>query len=552
MPTRDDIVAQLTGPNGQFALESITSGDVPLRVYRHAPGALRDLLLSTRAFGDRPFLIFDDEVLTFSAHLRQVASLATHLRAIGVKKGDRVAIAMRNFPEWVTSFWACQAIGAIAVALNAWWTGPELEYGLSDSGATILISDVERFERVESRLTQLKLNESIVVRGATAAARNFAEIIAKDEDFPTAEIGAEDYATILYTSGTTGKSKGAVATQRNHITNIMNTLLGAAVQRTLSGAGAPPADFQPGALQTFPFFHIGGLTGLYVATVTGTKLALMFRWDPRLAVDLVAKHSLNSVAGVPYVVRQLLESARSAGQRLPTLVGVAAGGAPVPPDLVRTVGSQFETKVSPGNGYGLTETTSAVIVNSGQEYFSKPDSVGRPVPTADARIVDDNGRDCVTDGIGEIWIRSPNVIPGYWHNAEATEQAFGGGWFRTGDLGYRDGSGLFYVVDRKKDVIIRGGENVYCVEVETALLEHPRVRDVGVLGLPHPELGEIVACVIQAAGDIQPETLTAHLEGTLAKFKIPTRFAFTTNDLPRTATGKLLKREMRMKFFQQT
>ncbi|MBV9330883.1 MAG: acyl--CoA ligase [Alphaproteobacteria bacterium] len=550
MPTRDEIVAELTGPNGQFALETIRSGDGSIRIYKNAPGALRDLLLTTRTFGDRPFLIFEDEVLTFSTFLRHVASLAGHLQSVGVKKGDRVAIGMRNYPEWVTCFWACQSIGAIAVALNAWWTGPELEYGLSDSGTSVLIADMERFERIESRLAHLKLSESIVVRGSSRSAQAFSEIVAKEREFPAVEIAPEDYSTILYTSGTTGRSKGAVATQRNHVTNIMNTLLGATVQRLLAGAEAPPADFQAGALQTFPFFHIGGLTGLYVATVTGTKLALMFRWDPRLAVELVAKHALNSVAGVPYVVRQLLESARSAGQSLPSLAGVAAGGAPVPPDLIRTVGSQFETKVSPGNGYGLTETTSAVIVNSGKEYFSHPDSVGRPVPTADARVVDDNSGDCETGTIGEIWIRGPNVIPGYWRNPEATEQAFGGGWFRTGDLGYRDANGLYYVVDRKKDVIIRGGENVYCVEVETALLEHPMVRDVGVLGLPHPELGEIVACVIQPAGEVAPETLSAHLEGTLAKFKIPTRYAFTAEELPRTATGKLLKREMRTKFFQ--
>jgi long-chain acyl-CoA synthetase len=217
------------------------------------------------------------------------------------------------------------------------------------------------------------------------------------------------------------------------------------------------------------------------------------------------------------------------------------------------VGTQFQARVAPGNGYGLTETTSAVITNGGAEYLAKPESVGRPVPTADAKIVDDNGRECRDGEIGEIWIRGPNVIPGYWRNKEATEEAFGGGWFKSGDLGFRDDDGCYHVVDRKKDVIIRGGENVYCVEVETAL-EHPLVRDVAVLGLPHPELGEIVACLIQPKSHVSDAPgaeadLREFLDGRLAKFKSPARYAFTDQDLPRTATGKLLKREMRTKYF---
>ena len=555
MPTRNEIVAELTAPGGEFPLGAIELNGVPMRVYKNAPASLRDLLLITKAFGDRPFLIYESEVLTFNEHFRQVAALATHLKSIGVEKGDRVAIGMRNYPEWVTSFWACQAIGAVAVALNAWWTGPELEYGLEDSGTKVLIADPERVERVEHRLATLGLAESIVVRGpASGKWRALADIVAKTAEFPTVSISPEDYSTILYTSGTTARPKGAVATHRNHVTNIMNTLLGGAVGRKLAGAPLPPPEFQAGALQTFPFFHIGGLTGLYVATVTGTKLALMYRWDPAAAVELVAQHGLNSVAGVPYVVRQLLESARSAGQALPSLIGIASGGAPVPPDLIRTVGAQFHARVAPGNGYGLTETTSAVITNGGAEYFAKPDSVGRPVPTADAKVVDDNGRDCADGEIGEIWIRGPNVIPGYWRNKQATDEAFGGGWFRSGDLGFRDEDGCYHVVDRKKDVIIRGGENVYCVEVETALLENPLVRDVAVLGLPHPELGEIVVCIIQPRSSVRDASkaeaeLRESLEGRLAKFKIPARYAFTNDDLPRTATGKLLKREMRTKYF---
>jgi long-chain acyl-CoA synthetase len=276
---------------------------------------------------------------------------------------------------------------------------------------------------------------------------------------------------------------------------------------------------------------------------------MMYKWNPAEAVGLIIRHKLSSFSGVPIVVRQLLEAARYSGVDLSTVLGVAAGGASVPPDLIRRIAEQFESKAVPANGYGLTETTSAVITNSGAEYFEHPDSIGKPVPTADVRIVDEAGNDLDTGQIGELWISGPNVIPGYWQNPQATEAAFGGGWFRTGDLGYRDEDGFHYIVDRKKDVIIRGGENVYCAEVEAEILEHPLVKDVAVVGIPDPEYGEQVAALIQVArlGDAAelPVDLRTKLSEKLARFKIPTRIRLTEDDLPRTATGKVLKRELR-------
>jgi long-chain acyl-CoA synthetase len=278
----------------------------------------------------------------------------------------------------------------------------------------------------------------------------------------------------------------------------------------------------------------------------------MYKWSPVEAVQLVETHRLNSVSGVPIVVRQLLTTASEMGADISSIIGVASGGAPVPPDLIRRIGEQFQLKASPGNGYGLTETTSAVIANGGPDYLAQPDSVGRPVPTAEARVVGEDGKDVPQGEIGEIWVRGPNVIPGYWRNPEATEAAFGGGWFRTGDLGFVDEKGMYYVVDRMKDVIIRGGENVYCAEVEAAILEIAGVRDVAVIGLPHPEFGEEVAAVVQIAPDADepsmPDLIRRNLGERLARFKIPTSIRITGEDLPRTATGKLLKRELKTTF----
>ena len=557
MPTRQEVLATLTS-SGLFELEEDHSLGYPIRIYRNAPQSMRAILESTRQFQDRDFMFYRDEVLTFGEHFRQAAALADFLLQKGVRKGDRVAIGMRNYPEWITSFWACQAIGAVVVAINAWWTESEISYALDDSGATALIVDGERLERLGATLRRRNLKTLIVARRDRLGDEgiDFSEVVRQaGDELPGMEISPSDYSTILYTSGTTGKPKGAVATQRNHVTNYMNSLLGGAVARGMLG------DFSPlnlkdapqlGVLQTFPFFHIGGMSGLYVSTGTGAKVALMYKWHPAEGAELIQKYRLNSVAGVPMVVRQLLEHARNSGTDVSSLIGIASGGAPVPPDLIRQVGKQFEMKTAPANGYGLTETTSAIIANSGLEYHGQPDSVGRPVVTADVRIVDEQGRDLGDDQIGELLVRGPNVIPGYWNNPEATEIAFGGGWFRTGDLGYRDSRGFHYVVDRKKDVIIRGGENVYCAEVEAAILEHPMVKDVAVVGIPHAVYGEEVAAVVQIRDAARSTTLPAELRqalaASLAQFKIPTAFKITESDLPRTATGKVLKRELRALF----
>jgi long-chain acyl-CoA synthetase len=555
MPTRDEILARLTA-SGPFALAEDRSAGYPIRIYKNAPASLREVFLATKSYADRTFTVYGAETLTYAEVFAKVASLAHYLADRGVRKGDRVAIGMRNYPEWIICFWACQAIGAVVVALNAWWTTAELAYALEDSAPSALLIDGERLERIEPLLSGL--GAAIVVArrdGGPAGGVDFAEAVAKPaSDLPDVEVAPGDLATILYTSGTTGKPKGAVATQRNHVTNIMNTLLAGALARATLGV---PDDFvapQAGVLQTFPFFHIGGLTGLYMGTTMGSKMALMYKWNPREAVELIETHGLTSAGGVPIVVRQLLEAASVSGKSLSSLIALGSGGAPVPPDLIRRIETQLEAKASPGNGYGLTETTSAVVTNGGAEYFAHPTSVGRAVPTADVRFVDEAGQDVPQGEIGELWFRGPNIIQGYWGNPAATEAAFGGGWFRTGDLGYIDAEGLIYVVDRKKDVIIRGGENIYCAEVEAAILEHPLVRDATVIGLPSAEWGEEVAALIQVDPENQSPTLAADIAArlgeTLARYKIPTAITITEADLPRTATGKVLKRDIRALFLK--
>ncbi len=552
---RQQIIAELTGKGGPFETHEATVVGVPMKVYANAPSSMRAVFESTGAFADREFLVYDDERWTYADLHVRVRALAHLLHERGIRKGDRVAIGMRNYPEWVLAFWACQSIGAVAVTLNAWWTGDELNYAFEDSGARAAILDGERVERIAPYLPKLPLEVVLGVRDAVGsphaeslddALKNYLGRTA----LPDVAIGPDDYSTIMYTSGTTGRPKGALATHRNHVTNLTNSFLGGALSARLAGVTPPANPPQAVSLQTFPFFHIGGLSGLYVMSAMGAKLALMYKWQPDQALELVQRERVSSIAGVPTVVRQLLERAKERNLELSSLAGIASGGAPVPPDLIDTIGSQFAKRVAPGNGYGLTETTSAIISNGGADYFARPDSVGRTAPVAEARVVDDSGVDVPDGQIGEIWIKGPNVVQGYWNKPEATAEAFTNGWFHTGDLGYRDPSGFFYVVDRKKDVVIRGGENVYCAEVEAVLFEHPAVLDVAIIGLPHRMLGEEVAAVIEPRANhaIDPEEIQAFVATRLARFKAPTQVLISDGPLPRTATGKVLKRELKQKY----
>jgi long-chain acyl-CoA synthetase len=551
MTTRDDAIALLTGPGSPFEIGEREVLGNRLRVYVNAPSSLRDIWLGTAVHGDAPFLAFGHERISYAEGHRQVRVLARHLADAGVTKGDRVAIGMRNYPEWVISFWACQALGAISVSLNAWWIASELDYALRDSGTTALLIDGERHERLAGVVDHLPMKTIVVTRSETVAAPAiaWAEVMRGDDPgtLPDVEIAPDDDATILYTSGTTGLPKGAVGTNRNHVTNITNTVLGAAIGAVMSASPAAAPGGPPVALWTFPFFHIGGLSGLYVITAAGGCLVTQYKWDAAEALELIEREKVTVVAGVPTVVRGLLEHPDAATRDLSSLAGISQGGSPVPPDSIARIENDFAGKVSPGNGYGLTETTSAVVANSGATYFSKKDSVGLPVPVCDVKVVDESGAELPAGEVGELLVRGPNNVRGYWGNPEATEASFGGGWFRTGDAARIDDDGFVYVVDRLKDMVLRGGENVYCAEVEAAIFEHPAVADAAVVGVPHVSLGEEVAAVVnvKAGATLTPAELQEFVGARIARFKVPSIVVIRDEPIPRNATGKVLKRDLR-------
>jgi long-chain acyl-CoA synthetase len=558
-PSLADATATLTAPGQMFEIGEEVIRGVPTRVWKHAPPTLRAVLELSRGHGPATYLVYEDERTTYEEHFRAAATLArTLIDRYGVRKGDRVAIAMRNFPEWVLPFWAAAAAGAVVVPLNAWWTGPELAFALDDCGAKLLFADAERAERLAPHLGDLGLERVIVARADDAVAPGhdrFEEVLGTpvadaalpDVALPDVDLGPEDDATIFYTSGTTGKPKGAVGTHRNICTNLMS-LFFVATQGGLRAGHAPGGGGGQNAyLLSVPLFHATGCHSVLVAnTAAGGKLVIMRRWDPERALELIERERITTFGGVPAMVWQVLDSPDFSSRDTSSVTSIGYGGAPAPPELVRRIKSHFPTG-HPSNGYGLTETSSLTTMNSGSDYVRKPDSVGPPVPVVDLKVVGEDGAALPAGETGELWVKGPNVVRGYWDNPEATAATFTEGWLHTGDVAEIDEEGFVHIVDRAKDMVIRGGENVYSVEVESVLFEHPGVTDAAVIGIPHQVLGEEVGAVVQVRPgvDIGAEELREYVAARLAAFKVPVRVWLRDEPLPRNPAGKVLKRELR-------
>ncbi|MEV3985493.1 class I adenylate-forming enzyme family protein [Nonomuraea sp. NPDC049758] len=540
------VQAQLTGPGQLFETEEI--GDTGVRTWKHAPAHFRALLETSRFHGEQVFLAYEDEHITFEEHFRRAATLARRLvEEYGVAKGDRVAIAMRNYPEWVVSFSAALAAGAIAVPLNAWWTEAELAYGVHDSGAKVLIADGERAVRLASTGVPMIVTRGEVPEGARSFGDVLGEVTA-DVRLPDVELSPEDPATIFYTSGTTGRPKGALGSHRNLGQSPMTVAYGLVRSVTMAGkdAGAA-ASVRRVTLLTVPLFHVTGcFSAMITSMFTGGGVVLMYKWDPEQALRLIERERVTTMIGVPTNAWQLMSHPDFGKYDLSSLTTLGYGGAPAPPKLLERITTNLPDR-APSNGYGMTETTALAIGNGGAEYHARPDSIGMPSAVVDVRVVDPMGAELPAGEVGELCVRGPNVIMGYWNQPEATAQTFVDGWLHTGDLARIDEEGFVYIVDRAKDMVIRGGENVYCAEVEAALFEHPAVDDVAVIGVPHDELGEEVGAVIRPAPgrSVTAEELRSFLADRIAKFKIPAHVWFREGELPRNPGGKILKTHLR-------
>ncbi|HOA92418.1 MAG TPA: class I adenylate-forming enzyme family protein [Quisquiliibacterium sp.] len=559
--------ALLTAPGSPFEIEEVTIRGVPTRVWKHAPPTLREAFVAARAaHGPKTFLVYEDERTTYEGFARAAIVVAHALRQAGVVKGDRVAIAMRNLPEWPVAFYGALLAGAIATPLNAWWTAGELVYGLEDSGARVLIADGERFERLRGRLSSCGALERVWVARASGdlgkpSAARFEDLVGPvdgwaalpEQALPDVPLQPEDDATIFYTSGTTGNSKGALGTHRN-ATCILGT--GAfSVLRNCLRRGDPlpqpdPNAPQKAALLSVPFFHVTGCHAVLNGTLhTGGKLVLMHHWDPERAMQLIERERVTSAGGVPTIAWQIIEHPARPKYDLSSLESMAYGGAPAAPELVRRIREVFPTS-APGIGWGMSETSSTFTGHSAEDYVHRPDSSGPALPVCDMKVVAPDGSTLPAGEVGELWVRGPNVVRGYWNKPEATAATFVDGWLRTGDLARLDDEGFVFIVDRLKDMIIRGGENIYCIEVEDALYRHPAVMDAALIGLPHHSLGEEPAAVVALKPGAQATEaeLRAHVAGLLAAFKVPVRIVFQPGTLPRNANGKIMKKDLKALF----
>ena len=554
--SRAECKAILTAPGMRFEMEEVDIRGVRLRTWKNAPPNLRAIALLGQSHGAREFVIYEDERMTYDAWFRAVARLAHEFQARGVKKGDRVALAMRNLPEWPVVFFAAVTIGAICVPLNAWWTGDELAFGLSNSGTKLLVCDEERWDRLKDRRNDFScVNHTFVTRAEHPlnGADTLESVIGTPKQYaslpqatlPDVDILPEDDATIFYTSGTTGRPKGALGTQRNLCTNILSSgyNAGCAVLRR----GEPLPEPQPKTgLTVIPLFHVTACSaGLMGNIAAGNTMVYMYKWDPVEAFKIIEREKVSSTGGVPTIAWQLLEHPERKNYDLSSIEAIAYGGAPAAPELVRKIREVFGAL--PGNGWGMTETMATVTGHSSEDYLNRPDSCGPPVAVADLKIMSEDGsRELPTGEIGELWARGPMVVKGYWNNPEATAETFVDGWVKTGDLARLDEEGWCYIADRAKDMIIRGGENIYSSEVENVLYDHPAVTDAALIGLPHQQLGEEPAAVVHLAPGMQASEaeLQEWVAKRLAKFKVPVRIAFTPDTLPRNANGKILKKEL--------
>ncbi|TNE60135.1 MAG: long-chain fatty acid--CoA ligase [Alphaproteobacteria bacterium] len=561
----EEAEAILCKSGSRYEVEIVEIAGVPTRVYKNAPKNLREIFEASKTFGARDWLVYEGERLTYEAHDKAARALARHFQKdLGIKKGDRVALAMRNYPEWSITFWATAILGAVIVPLNAWGTGPELEYGIADSGASVAVVDGERLERLRPHLPDLPLKEVISVRTPeteTGGTVQFTALVGTPETYlslPEAQIDAveiapEDNMTIFYTSGTTGKPKGALGSHRNIVTNYMTTMAlneRAALRET--GALLPVVENAPqrGQLLSVPLFHATGChSSMLPAFANGGKIVLMHRWNPEYALELIEREKLNAFGGVPAMVWQVLESPSFETFDTSSVAAISYGGAPSAPDLVRRISEEFPG-VSPSNGYGLTETSAITTKNQGLDYKLRPDSAGVPAPVCEVRVVDGDGKDLPLGEVGELWIKGANVVKGYWNKPDATAESFTEGWLHTGDLVRQDADGFLYILDRAKDMLIRGGENIYCVEVEDALFSHPKVMDAAVVGIPHKVLGEEVGAVVQAVpGDAPSEDeLKGHVANLLAAFKVPIVIEIQSDPIERNANGKIIKAPLRERF----
>ncbi|MEM7287937.1 MAG: class I adenylate-forming enzyme family protein [Actinomycetota bacterium] len=548
----------LTGPGGQFEITDVDVRGQMLRTYKNQPPSLREFWLMAAAHGENDYLVYGDERLSYTEAHRQVAQVATWLQEQGVQPGDRVAIAMRNYPEWLLAYWACVSTGVACVGMNAWWVGPEIVYGIEDADPKVVIADTERLAAMLEVKDQLGDRTFVGVRidDLPPGVVPWDEITVGDAALPEVAIDPDADACIFYTSGTTGRPKGAQLTHRGCVANVMSLAFSSTAQTEAAklAQGGEDAGFMaagaahgPSSLVTTPLFHVTANNCVAQAmTLAGGKLVHMYKWDAGEALRLIEAERITTMSGVPVMSRELIAHPEFATRDTSSLTSLGGGGAQLQPDLVQKIDDEVST-ARPSTGYGMTETCGIITAISADFFVDRPDSAGPAMPCYEVKCVDDDGNEVAPGEIGELWVKGAQVIKGYINRPEATAESITDGWLHTGDVARLDEDGFIYIVDRKKDMVLRGGENIYCAEVESAIFDHEAVAETTVFGVPDDRLGEEVgaAVVLSDGASLSADDLRAHLAPLIARHKIPRYVWFMDENLPRNASGKFLKRELR-------
>ena len=551
-----EILNKHTAPGQMFETkEVINKSGIKFNEYINFPDSIRGYLDFALLHAEKECLVYEDERYTYKEVFEKSAQTGNALISQGIKKGDRVAICMQNNPEFIFAYLGIVGVGAVCVPLNSWWVPSEVIYGLEHSDAKILFADQKRMQGLDSLIAVKKI---ITTYTPDPSYESFSEFI-KDQpiSFPETKISRDDHATIYYTSGSTGNPKGVLSSQKAVIATLFSWACFSSVMKEIDSQKDPNSsallDTASAILLCVPLFHVtGSHAGMFMSILVGRKIVMMKKWDAGDALKLIEQEKITDITGVPTQTWELLNHPERLKYDLTSLKTLGAGGSPRPAEHVKQLDSEFEAR--PGIGYGLSETNALGALGSGDEYVNHPQSTGRVVPPlTEIKIIDENWNELQEGQVGEIAIKSLGNMICYWKNPEATKDCMSDdGWFKSGDLGKFEGPFL-YIMDRVKDIVIRGGENIACPEVEAAIYEHKDVLEAVVFGIPDERLGEVLCSAIYLREDsnLTIEELQVFLSSRLAAFKIPINIKFLESNLPKVGSGKFDKPALRKQYAEE-
>lgn len=554
---------EISAPGGLFEMAPIEIDGHSYSAYVHAPGTLIDVLTAARGHGDLEFMVYEGKRYTYADFFAQVDAMAAALqRDYGLAKGDRLAIAMRNNPSWAIAYAAATLIGVVVVPINSWGKTEELRYALEDSGSEVLVCDEPRLALVSELLGELGVRALLVDGSAQALGEanvaDFDDVVASGQGgkFDAPEIGQLDDCVILYTSGSTGFPKGVLHRHVAVCQSLMNMFFLGYLLMELEG----PREFRGGAeretpLLTVPLFHATGLlSGLLLPIHTAQKVVIMYKWDAHRALELIQEEKVTGLSSVPAVIQDLLYHPEFDNYNTESLIRVSAAGAATPAGLPEMIRKKCG-EPSRSAGWGMTESFAVGATMSGAVFDLSPDSAGIVSPIVEMRFIDASGQENDALVGGEMEIRSVTCTPGYWRKPDANAETFDADrWMKTGDIGRIDEDGFLHITGRIKEIVIRGGENIYPGEIEQAVYELPQVKENVVFGVPDAAMGEELALVLHVnPGDtLTEEALRTYLKDRLAAYKVPRHIRFFDEPLPQNASGKLHKLKTREIFLAAT